>query len=268
MPGQAATISQTSGLPKAYLFYILFDNNYVYQQFGYQAITSAALIGHERLYLDFTIPSSGYLYTYVTNESNVSTATSVYFDDFNIIHTRATSVLQVVQTTDYYPFGLGINPLSYQKQSALDNDYLYNGKELQDDHNLGWRDYGARMYMTDIGRWGVVDPLAEHFYDLSAYHYAYNDPVKHIDPDGRSGEVSVNNRKKTVTVRARITMYGDGASRGLAKSTARNVQNSWNKANAKVTINGKEYTVKFKVTGSFSKNMSSERVQSKFKFQE
>jgi len=36
---------------------------------------------------------------------------------------------------------------SYQKQSALDNDYLYNGKGLQDEHNLGWMDYGARMYM-------------------------------------------------------------------------------------------------------------------------
>ncbi len=160
--------------------------SYVYQgQFGYAQVTTDARAGHQKLSMDITIPMGGFLYTYVINESNVSSATSVYFDDFTVLHTRSAPTLQVVQTTDYYPFGLAMAAQSYQKQSALDNDYLYNGKELQDEHNLGWIDYGARMYMAEIGRWNSVDKYASVYEYYSPYSFCANNPIISTDYDGK-----------------------------------------------------------------------------------
>ncbi|WP_183037351.1 RHS repeat-associated core domain-containing protein [Chryseobacterium sp. AG363] len=94
-------------------------------------------------------------------------------------------MLESIDTNNYYPFGLNhIGGSSYSNFGSYYN-YKYNGKELQE---TGMYDYGARMYMPDIGRWGVVDPLAETSRRWSPYTYAYNNPIRFIDPDGMQAE--------------------------------------------------------------------------------
>ncbi len=151
-------------------------------------VSIAAQTGPELLTTSVTVPTAydnGYLYIYVANESNVASASSVYFDDMYIKNIEAAQALQVTQVKDYFPFGLAINPLGYQKGVAYQNKYQFNNKELQADFNLNWLDYGARMYMPEIGRWVSSDPISDKYYRLSPYNYVANNPIQFVDPDGQ-----------------------------------------------------------------------------------
>ncbi|WP_167409434.1 RHS repeat-associated core domain-containing protein, partial [Chryseobacterium lathyri] len=119
-------------------------------------------------YFDFE--KNKYIYNYIDHLGNVRLS---YFNNG--------TGLEVVEENNYYPFGL-----KHSSYNSLPGNYSYqykyNGKELQES---GMYDYGARFYMPDIGRWGVVDPLAETSRRWSTYTYAYNNPIRFIDPDGR-----------------------------------------------------------------------------------
>jgi len=86
----------------------------------------------------------------------------------------------VEQANHYYPFGMTFG----EGTENSDNRYKYNGKELDRMHGLDLYDYGARHYDAAIGRWGVIDPLAEKYYSVSPYVYCANNPIRFVDPDG------------------------------------------------------------------------------------
>ncbi|MCD0479264.1 RHS repeat-associated core domain-containing protein [Chryseobacterium sp. LC2016-29] len=97
---------------------------------------------------------------------------------------------EIVETNNYYPFGAMHN---YTATTQNAYQYKYNGKELQE---TGMYDYGARFYMPDIGRWGVVDSKGAEFPGWSPYNYSFNNPIRFVDPDGNapSDIVFINNR--------------------------------------------------------------------------
>ncbi|PIF45340.1 RHS repeat-associated protein [Chryseobacterium sp. 52] len=146
---------------------------------GFQYETVGSKKGSGNLTLKFVPTAEGYynfennkyIYNYTDHLGNVRLS---YSKSLN-------GSAEVLEENNYYPFGL-----KHEGYNALPGNpaynYQYNGKELQKE--TGWSDYGARMYMADIARWGVIDPLAEVMRRYSPYTYAFNNPVSFIDPDG------------------------------------------------------------------------------------
>lgn len=182
LPGK---LSEKSGPPKAYLNWLIFDKDYNivlsqsnYKRIGVEAREDTTDIPHQRLAPDedLVIGQPGYAYIYLSNEND--TPVEVYFDDFTVKHIKS----PVVQSQDYYPFGLTFN--SFNRENTTYDRYLYNGRERQEELGVGWLDYGARMYMPELGRWSAVDPMSEQYFSFSPYDYVRNNPVARLDVGG------------------------------------------------------------------------------------
>jgi RHS repeat-associated protein len=83
-----------------------------------------------------------------------------------------------------------MNGISSKASGVLKNKLKFNGKEEQkeefsDGSGLELIDFGARMQDPQVGRWWVLDPMADKYKSINPYCYALNNPIIFIDPNGK-----------------------------------------------------------------------------------
>jgi RHS repeat-associated protein len=120
-------------------------------------------------------PKNGWVYIYLTNESNEI----VYFDNLAITQQHS----QIAEENHYYPYGLKINSISSRSFKKLPNKFNYQGGSAEGEEETGWDEFDLRTYDPQVGRWIAADPLDEF---QSPYTGMGNNPISNIDPSGGS----------------------------------------------------------------------------------
>jgi RHS repeat-associated protein len=121
-------------------------------------VPSSAYLANQRISIPtVNVTEVGYIFVYLSYEDQSDNY--VEFDDLKITHTKT----NVIQYSDYYPFGMQTNSSWTRENSS--NNYLYNaGSELN--ANSGLYETLFRGYDPVIGRLHQVDPLASAFHSL------------------------------------------------------------------------------------------------------
>lgn len=158
-----------------------------------------------------TYSSYNYVFQYSDHLGNIRLSYSDLDKD------GAITTSEIIEESHYYPFGLkqtGYNDIITTGGNSFAQQYKFGGKELQDELNLGWYDFGARNYDPSLGRWFNKDPLNQF---TSPYLSFGNNPVRYVDPDGQWAivddliAVAIGGVINTVANWENIDSFGDGA---------------------------------------------------------
>ncbi len=181
-------------LPKAYLNYVLLDGEQfklVESNSGAIAIPDMTGLSERQACVinggnEITVTANGFLYIYVSNESQGS----VYFDDLSIMHNRG----PLLEETHYYPFGLiqaGISTKALMENGYPDNSKKYTSQELNESLGVNFYEFTFRQMDPQIGRFTQIDHIAEKYNYNSTYAYAENRVINSVDLEGLESKLAI-----------------------------------------------------------------------------
>jgi len=168
-----------SGKPKAYLNWVLFDEQFRYVDNGNSGAEAVEASGVVKQFNKPNMPvdRNGYLYIYTSNE----TSYDVFFDNLQVTHIRGA----LLEETHYYPFGLtmaGISSKALEFGSPENRYEKFNGAELNTAFDLNTYEFYYRTYDPQIGRWHGLDTKPTDM--VSLYAAMANNPIRYADPLG------------------------------------------------------------------------------------
>ena len=88
---------------------------------------------------------------------------------------------QVISYEEYSPYGSTVYQAVDRNMKAAAKRYRYTGKERDEETGLYY--YGARYYISWLGRWCNCDPV-ENMEGANLYEYASSAPIVFFDPSG------------------------------------------------------------------------------------
>ena len=94
---------------------------------------------------------------------------------------------EILEENNYYPFGLkhkGYNEIANSNRSEEAEAYKFLNKEYEDSFALNITETDFRHYDSALGRFNVLDPMAELAPDFTQYRYGFNNPVFWQDASG------------------------------------------------------------------------------------
>src|SRR5690606_5211394 len=161
-------------------------------------------------YVKTTRQSSGYDFNYVFNHTD-------HLGNIRLRYTQhpETGATEILQEDHYYPFGLkhkgynnehfvfslesndGITLVPATLTAGDGYKYKYQGQEHQDEFGLNWDSFKWRNYSPDLGRFWVIDPLAEKYAYQSVYQFASNQPIHANEIEGLENRFDLNMRSYT-----------------------------------------------------------------------
>ena len=90
---------------------------------------------------------------------------------------------ELLSIQNYYPFGMQFEG-NFSQNQGRENNYLFNGMELQKEFGLGLYLTKYRAYDPAIGRFWQIDALADEALSWTPFRFAFNNPLIYTDPDG------------------------------------------------------------------------------------